>query len=73
MGISVRINNVLITCILCPYRFFFCAFEIQLHDSFEAIGVPVGALNHTYGTRKLHIHTKMQCDTVKAQTVKEVH
>lgn len=57
----------------CALTDFFCAFEIQLHDSFEAIGVPVGALNHTYGTRKLHIHTKMQCDTVKAQTVKEVH
>lgn len=23
VGISVRINNVLITCILCPYRLFF--------------------------------------------------
>lgn len=73
MGISVRMNNVLTTCILCPYRFFFCAFEIQLRDSCEAIGVPVGALNRTYGTRKLHIHAKMQYDIVKAQILKEVH
>lgn len=70
---SVRINNVLITCVLCPYTLFFCAFAIQHCDSCEALGVPAGALNHTYGTRKLHIPTEMQCDIVKAQIPKEVH
>lgn len=59
MGISVRIKNVLITYILCPYGLSFVLLEIQHHDSYEAIGVPVGALSHTYGTRKLHVCTKM--------------
>lgn len=72
VGISVRINNVLITCIMF-LETLFCAFEIQHCDSCEAIGVSAGALNHTYGTRKLHLCTKMQCDIVKAQIPKEVH
>lgn len=73
MGISVRINNILTTCILCPYGLFFVLLKIQHHDSCEAIGVPVGALNHAYGTRKLNVCAKMQCDIVKAQIAKEVH